>query len=41
MARLRAIYQEIDKALPDDPAARQYLRILSAAEARAGGVGVP
>jgi len=26
--RLRAIYQAIDQALPDDPAAAQYLRIL-------------
>lgn len=39
--RLQAIYREIDKALPDDPAARQYLRILDAVTPRAVSVGLP
>ncbi len=42
MARLRAIYEEIDKALPSDPAAAQYLRILNVAAARRGvNIGSP
>jgi hypothetical protein len=39
-ARLRAIYQEIQKALPSDPAAGQYLQYLGAVTPRAVPLGL-
>jgi hypothetical protein len=40
-ARLRAIYQEINQAMPDDPAAGQYLQLLGGAPPHMQSTALP